>query len=130
MAAKYEINDVLTPTSTTPVFTLKAHPRGTLEKFIIVQTGAGASDGYTFDLLSIHPDDLPAGHNINTYKICPTQTVAGSSTTKEIFTAYPYKNQKATTVPTGAIYLKMTITTAYTNKTFAVGYLTSSDLGT
>lgn len=129
MAVKYEVNDTLTPGSTTPVFTLKAHPRGAIEKFLIKQVG-GASDGYSFDLLSIHPDDLPDGHDIDTYKICPTQTVAGSATSKEIFTAYSYKNQKDTIVPTGAIYLKMTIATGITSKTFSVGYLTSSDLGT
>jgi len=130
MSVQYEQNIVLTPATTTAVFTLKSHPRGLLEKFLIKQT-AGALDGYSFDLLSIHPDDLPAGHSIDTYKIVATQTVAGAAASKEMFNVGAnYRNQKDTTVPTGAIYLKFNITTNVTSKTFQVGYVTSNDLGT
>lgn len=131
MAVKYEVNAILTPSTTADVFTLRAHPRGTLEKFLIKQT-AGDLDGYNFDIYSIHPDDLPAGFIIDTYKILATQTVAGAASVKELFDLVntTYKNQKDTTVPTGAIYLKLNVTTDVTDKTFQVGYITSSDLGT
>lgn len=128
MSVQYENNEVITPGSTTSVHTLKCHPRGVLDKFVIKQL-TGNSDGYSFDLFSLHPDDLPAGHSIDTYKIVATQIVAGSATTKELFNMNAnYKNQKGTTVPTGAIYLKFNITTNITSKTFQVGYVATNDI--
>lgn len=113
MGIAYERTIRITPDDSPYWVALPAPTRGILQRFFIFQDG-GAEEGFSFEIYTIDPDDLPAGYVIDTYRMLPVQTVQEDQTTRELTNQnLVYQNQYLFAVtganyPKSELYLKLT----------------------